>query len=112
MRLKTIRSDDSVTHLAIVGRLDIQGVSDIQYEFLSLTTLAPRATLIDLSGTSYIASLGIGMLVSAARHVQQRGAKLVLLSPSTHIREALKTSGLDHVIPIADDEATALGLLR
>ena len=31
MRLKVIRSEDSLTHVALVGRLDVQGVSEVQF---------------------------------------------------------------------------------
>jgi len=112
MRLKIIRADDSITHVAIHGRLDVQGVNDIQYEFLHQMTSLPKAGLVDLSHMTYMGSLGIGMLVSAAKYLQRHGAKMVLLSPSVMVRKALETSGLHHVIPIADEESAALALLR
>ncbi len=112
MRLKTIRSDDSFTHVALHGRLDVQGVNDVQYEFLQQTTVPPKSTLVDLSQMTYIASLGIGMLVSAAKYLGRNNAKMVLLGPSDLVRKALETAGLDHVIPIASEEKAALELLR
>jgi anti-sigma B factor antagonist len=112
MRLKTIRADDSIHRVALFGRLDVQGVNDIQYEFLQETTVPPKSTMVDLSGVSYVASLGIGMLVSAAKHLERRGAKMVLLTPTPLVRKALETSCLHHVIPIADEETAAMELLR
>lgn len=112
MRLKTIRSDDSIHHVALLGRLDIQGVNDIQYEFLHSTTVHPKATVVDLSKVTYIGSLGISMLVSAAKHLERKGARMVLLGPSELVGKALETSCLHHVIPVASEEAAALELLR
>jgi anti-anti-sigma factor len=112
MRLKTISEEDSIHQVALVGRLDVQGVNDIQYEFQRETTLLPKPTVVDLSQVTYIASLGIGMLVSAAKHLERHGVKMVLLNPPHLVRKAIETSCLNRVIPIADDKTTALGLLR
>ena len=112
MRLEIIRSDDTITHVAIHGRLDVQGVNDLQYEFLSQTTMLPKSTVVDLSKVSFIGSLGIGMLVSAAKHLERKGAKMVLLGPSALVRHAIEASGLHNVIPIASEQTAALALLR
>ena len=112
MRLETIPAEDTLHHVALVGRLDIKGVNDIQYEFQQATTVLPKPTVVDLSKVTYIASLGLGMLVSAAKHLQRRGVKMVLLNPTPLVRKTIETSCLNHVLPIADDRAAALELLR
>ena len=112
MRLKILRADETITHVALLGRLDVQGVNEVQYEFLHQTTSLPKATLVDLSQTTYIASLGIGMLVSAAKHLERNGVKMVLLGPPALVRKALEAAGLDQVIPIAEKEEAALEVLR
>lgn len=112
MRQKILREDDSFVHVALVGRLDIQGVNAIQMEFLHQTTSLPRNAMVDLSELTYIASLGISMLVSAAKKLERNGAKMVLLHPSPLVRKALETSSLQEVIPIATAEAAALAMLR
>jgi anti-anti-sigma factor len=112
MRLRTIRVDDSITYIALVGRLDVQGVSDIQYEFHFQTTGQPRSVLVDISQVTYVASLGVSMLLSAAKELARHGAKMVLLGPSEHVRHTLETSALHQVIPIAIEETAALEQLR
>jgi anti-anti-sigma factor len=113
MRLKIIRADDSITHLALIGRLDIGGVNDIQYEFLCQTTTLPKRTIVDLSAVSFVASIGISMLVAAAKTMErQRGVKMVLLNPTESVRKAIETSGLHGLIPIATAEMAAMQLLE
>jgi anti-anti-sigma factor len=112
MRLKILREDDSFVHVGLVGRLDIQGVNEIQMEFLHQTTSLPRNAMVDLSELTYIASLGISMLVSAAKKLERNGAKMVLLHPTPLVRKALETSSLQEVIPIATAEAAAIAMLR
>ena len=112
MRLKTIHADDSIHHVELLGRLDIDGVNDIQYEFLQETTVPPKPTVVDLSQVNYIASMGISMLVSAAKHLEKRGVKMVLVNPAPLVRKTLETSCLHQLIPIASDKTAALQLLR
>lgn len=112
IRLKILREDDSITHVALVGRLDVQGVSDIQYEFHCHTILQPRSTVVDLSQVTFMASIGIGMILSAAKHIERHGSKMVLVNPSPLVRQTLETSALHQVIPIAIEESVALELLR
>ena len=112
MRLEVVRSEESLTHVALVGRLDVQGVSDVQFEFLHQTTSLPKRTMVDLSAVTYVASLGISMLVSAAKELERHGAGMVLLNPSPLVKKALETTSLDHVIPIVTAESVARDLLR
>lgn len=112
MRLKILRDDESLTYIALHGRLDVEGVNEIQYEFLQKTTWVPKRAMVDLDGVSYIASLGISMLVSAAKELERHGFKMVLLQPKPLVQKTLEASGLHHVIPIATAEMAAIELLR
>jgi anti-anti-sigma factor len=112
MRLKIIRDDDSILHVALTGRLDVQGVNDIQYEFLNQTTSLPKSTLVELSHVQFMGSLGIGMLLTVAKTLERRGFKLVLLSPMPHVQQALEIADPHHAIPIASAETAALAMIR
>jgi len=112
MQLNIIRADDSITHLAILGSLDVQGVNRIQDQFVFQTTARRKATLVDVSQVTFIASLGMGMLVNVAKGLRRQGVKMVLLGPPELVRRALEAAGIQQVIPIASEEAAALELLR
>lgn len=112
MQLTVIRSDDSITYLAMLGRLDIEGVNEIQNRFVFETASRHRATLVDVSQVTFIASLGMGMLISVAKSLHRQGAKMVLLAPKELVQHALQTAGIDRIIPIARGENEALQLLR
>jgi len=51
------------------------------------------------------------MLFTVAKALDRRGAKTVLLSPQPTVREVLVVAGFDQLMPIHEDEATALGFL-
>jgi anti-anti-sigma factor len=112
MELTVIRADDSVTHLAILGNLDIQGVNEIQDRFVFNTAARRKATLVDLSQVTFIASLGMGMLVGVAKALHRHQQKMVLLRPPELVQHALEAAGIQHMIPIAMEEADAFRMLR
>lgn len=112
MQLTVIRADDSVTHLALSGRLDVQGVNAVQNQFSFQATARHRATLVDLSEVTFMASLGIGMLVESARALRHRGVKMVLLAPTADVRKTLEAAGIHQVIPIAATADAASALLQ
>jgi anti-anti-sigma factor len=110
--MKTVRADDTITHVALIGRLNVHGVNQIQYDFNHMMTLLPKPTIVDISEVSYIASLGLSMLVSTAKYLERHGVKMVLLAPSATVRETFEASCLHDLIPIANEEPAALALLR
>ena len=64
-----------------------------------------------MSEVTYLASLGLRMLLTVAKALKLRGAKTVLLSPQPAVRQVLSLSGYDQVIPVYNDEGTAVAFL-
>jgi anti-sigma B factor antagonist len=100
IQLNEVQLDDRLTHLAIVGRMDVVGLHAIDMKFHGYTAARRRPALVDLSGLEFISSLGMGMFVSCARSLMRFGAKMVLLNPRPEVEEALKAVGIDQGIPI------------
>jgi anti-sigma B factor antagonist len=100
IQLNEVHLDDRITHLAIVGQLDVAGLHTVDVKFHGYTAARRRPTLVDISGLEFISSLGMGMFVSCARSLQRCGAKMVLLNPRPEVEEALKAVGIDQGIPI------------
>jgi anti-anti-sigma factor len=96
----------SAARVALSGRLDIAGAEVVA---LPLATLAgaKQGLIIDMSGVSFIASIGIRHLVLAAKAQSRRGGRLVLLNPSSLVVEVLTTSALTSLLPIVRSEAEA-----
>jgi anti-anti-sigma factor len=100
IQLNEVQLDDRITHVALVGQLDVAGLHAIDVKFHSCTAARRRPTLVDLSGLEFISSLGMGMLVSCARSLQRFGARMVLLNPQPEVEEVLKAVGIDQGAPI------------
>jgi anti-anti-sigma factor len=111
IQLTEIRLDDQITHLALVGKLDVGGLHTIDMKFHGLTAARRRPSLVDISGLEFINSLGMGMLISCARSLQRYNARMVLLNPRPEVDEVLRAVGIEQGIPIVRTVDEALGIL-
>jgi anti-anti-sigma factor len=64
--------------------------------------------VIDLTGVSFIASLGIRMLLGTARALDRYGARLILFGPQADVMEIIETTALTEIIPVVATEAEAV----
>lgn len=111
MRITQLESTDKITHLLLSGSLDIKGVRDIEMDFSRLTA-DEKTVVLDFSGVTFIASLGMRMLLSAAKKLDCEGNKLILHSVPPLIETALNTAGLSTIMPIVKDQPDALSFLQ
>lgn len=99
---------DNFRRITITGRLDIQGAGEIEVKFATLSATADRRIVVDLTGVSFLASVGIRILVVNAKAVQQRGGRMVLfVGDNEMVAKTLKTTGIDMLIPMYPDAAEA-----
>lgn len=111
MKLTKLESTEKITNLLLSGSLDISGVRDIEMDFSRLAS-GGQAVVIDFSGVTFIASLGMRMLLSAAKKLDSEDNKMVLHSVPPLVEMALNTAGLATIMPIAKDQPEALNLLQ
>jgi len=112
MEIKDLTTDGTYSHLALIGKLDIVGVGEIENKFLGYTVARKKNTILDLSGVTFMGSMGLRIFLSAAKPMQLNGHKLILLNPSQMVKEVLEMSGISDIIPIATDEAAAVALAK
>jgi anti-sigma B factor antagonist len=73
-----------------------------------LTKKGQSKILLNLAGVTYVDSSGVGQLVGALTTARNQGGDIKLLKPSSHIIDLLKTTKLDNVFDIQNDEAAAI----
>lgn len=112
MELKVIRQDDELTHVALAGRLDTATVKEFETEFQKHTVALKKPVLLDLSGLTFLSSMGLRMFLSAAQALKGDGAKMVLLNLQPLAEKALKAAGLDFLMPVAHDINQANDFLK
>lgn len=111
MEMEVIKSDDSLLRVALKGRLDSPGVEAIELKFNATIAPARTHTLVDLSGVSFLSSLGIRMLLTMARILNRANARFILHSPQSLVLESIRHAALDEIIPVTSDEAGALAAI-
>ncbi len=107
MKLEIADLPSGIKQITLTGRLDIEGANKIDDKFAFAVTTEKVPVLVDLSSVEFIASIGMRLLVMNAKSLKNRGSKLVLYKPQPLVSEALTTAGIDLLIPVHEDFASA-----
>jgi anti-anti-sigma factor len=108
MKIDSELLDNKAIKITLDGRLDIEGSNAIDMKFTALTATKKAAVLVDMSKVSFLASIGIRLLLSNAKACAQRGGQMVLFATQPMVNEVLTTSGVATLIPIVADEQAAI----
>jgi anti-anti-sigma factor len=111
MQISTEEMPGGVTKVELEGRLDIAGAAAVDLR-MNLIAGSAKKLLIDLQKVSFLGSMGLRSIVLPARAVHSRGGKVVLLAPNEMVQSVLKASGIDALLPIHNDLATAIAALQ
>lgn len=94
-----INEAGSTATVKLVGRLDISGAEGLDRPLATLSG-SKNIIVVDMAEVTFVASIGLRHLVSAAKAVRRRGGGLTLLNPTDAVAEVITTSGLTELLPI------------
>jgi anti-anti-sigma factor len=103
---------DGATRIVLTGRLDTAGAGLIEPRFAAVVVARGGAALIDLTEVTFLASLGVRMLISTARSLSFKGGKMILYGATAPVAEIIETTLLDEIMPVVVTEDEALALAR
>lgn len=108
MKVSVESTPKGVARIVLDGRLDAAGTQVAESEFNAAVAAAPNV-IVDLGKVSFVASVGIRMLVAGTRTQTRMGGKMVMMGPDEVTRKILFTTGIDQLVPVRDslDEALA-----
>lgn len=98
----------NLVKVALAGRLDTPGVDRIETRFIAALVPGAKNAIVDLSQVDFVASMGIRMLLSAARNLHARHAALVLFGAQDMVGQVFDSVSLKQIIPICKNETEAL----
>jgi anti-sigma B factor antagonist len=98
MDMKVDRLPDEVTRIALTGSLDVKGTGQVEAPFAAVASKNSRV-VVDCAGLEFLASIGIRMLVFAAKTVSRRGGVFVLCNVGGTVGRVLETAGMGGVLP-------------
>ncbi len=106
--MKVASLGERLVRVTLAGRLDTLGVDRIETRFVAHLVPGGNNAIIDLSEVDFVASMGIRMLVSAARSLRTRQAKLALYGAQSPVLQVFDAVALQKIVPICSTEAEAI----
>ena len=97
-----------VTKAVLNGRMDSLSIGQAETSFIAHVVPREQSAVVDLSNVTFIASLGIRMLLGTARALDRYGAKLALFGAHDDVLEIIETTALTEIIPVVETEAEAV----
>jgi anti-anti-sigma factor len=108
MELKVISTGDDYTHIALIGKMDIMGVGEIENKFIGYTAARKKNALVDISGVSFMGSMALRVFLSSAKSLGLEKKSLILLNPQEPVNEILEAACFENVVVIEHDAESAL----
>lgn len=102
-----ISREGEVVILRTMQRVDTSNADLLEGELARLLEAGARFLVFDLSGTKYIASSGLRILLSTAKKLANSGGKMALSGLNPQVREVFAIAGFDRIFRIypSRDEA-------
>jgi anti-sigma B factor antagonist len=107
MNMELFDLGNDAVKIALSGRMDALGIDRNETRFTAQCAATSRHVIIDLSEVTFIASLGIRLLISNARVVNRRHYKMILFGAQELVREVLDQTALNDIIPVVENEEQA-----
>jgi anti-sigma B factor antagonist len=104
--------ETGVTCIRLNGRLDAPGADKIDLRFTAQAAAGQHDTVVDLAEVSFVASMGLRLLIATARAMDRKGRRMVLFGAQPAVQAVLELAAIDQLIPLVADEAAALQQLR
>lgn len=92
----------TVQILRVGGYLDGHTAIELERKLGEVMKAGNRRLVMDLSGLTYIASAGVGVLINIQHQAKKGGGGLQLVNPSPSVREIFSILGLQTILAIHD----------
>jgi anti-sigma B factor antagonist len=97
-----------VTVVDVEGQLIVGNRQELKQRVLEELERGERKFLVDFTGTGYIDSSGLGVLVSLSKKIREQGGELRLSSLNEDLRTLFELTKLDTLFRIADSRDEGL----
>jgi anti-sigma B factor antagonist len=98
LSLKTLQSDETLLKIAFTGKLDAINLPNVEMKFHALINNQNSPVILDFSEVSFLASLGIRMLLTAYKDVARQGHSLKIENAPDEIKKVFLTAGLSEFL--------------
>ena len=99
--------------IALTGEVDLYTAPEFKTELLDAIAKGAKHVVVDLSGTTFIDSTTLGVLVGGVKRLRTNDGQLSLICSDRNITKIFEITGLDRVFTIhatRDEAVSALGV--
>jgi anti-sigma B factor antagonist len=93
-----IRQAEGGVVLAPSGRLTVVTAPQLRTTVADRIAAGDKLIIVDLSGTEFVDSSGLGALVSCLKSARQTGGDLRLVAPTEQVAMVLRMTNLDRIL--------------
>ena len=104
----SVETVDGWQVLRLAGEVDVATAPRLRDRLVQLINEGPPQLVVDLSGLSFIDSMGLGALVSGLKRARAHDGDLRLAGPSDHVAKVLSITRLDQAFLVGDSVEAAL----
>jgi anti-sigma B factor antagonist len=101
-------STAGVTILAIHGEADLHSAPDLRDAIATAIEDGAQELVLDLSDTTFVDSMTLGVLLGAMKRIRAYGGNLRLVVPGTDVRRIFEITLLDRVFPLHETREEAV----
>ncbi len=100
--------DDGVMTLTIEGELDLATAPKVREPLERAIEAGTRRIVVDMLGCGFIDSTGLGVLLHAAKRLEENGGAMALVCVDDQIKRLLELTMIDRTIPVFDTREQAV----
>ena len=104
----SVMRKDRVSIITIGGSLDAKTAPTLNSKFEEEIKKSPERVVINMNKLDYIASAGLGILISFNEKLTSQKARLILCEASPKIKKIFKALGFDALFLFYESESDAL----
>ena len=111
VRIGSERVADGVVVVSVVGEIDMHAASILRVALRRADEGRAPIVVVDMTATTFIDSMTLGILVGAARSIQQHGGELRIACADRNITRIFELMLLDRLLAIYPSRNAALDAL-
>jgi anti-sigma B factor antagonist len=93
---------EGVSVIGVSGDVDVSSSPALRDRLTDVLDSGGGTVVVDLSDVTFLDSTGLGTLVGAFKHAEERGGSLPIVCPHERILKLFRITGLDTVFTIHD----------
>jgi anti-sigma B factor antagonist len=111
-KISPLKSGSKITVLAIEGAVDLSNVGKLKESFEGLFAKGVYKIILDLEKVTFIASAGLGCLLTARDVVLKHAGNMVFAGTNAKVKEVFDLLGITNLLRFAPDLAQAQAQLE